>query len=163
MGDTNSLSPGAEGGGSSSLAGITEACCLGEPWYGCGVAGGRVHGDLLGKDEWSNLRPVTLELPPCRCDDERPSSSCQQRRDDGNKTCRRSRENHHCNCNTAHGIAATLMEEDGSSPSAADSSTAMVAVVVFAVNAGCPLPTRRQVYSRRAQRIKVRQPAVLTR
>ena len=42
MGDTNSLSPGAEGGGSSSLAGITEACCLGEPWYGCGVAGGRV-------------------------------------------------------------------------------------------------------------------------
>lgn len=106
----------------------------------------QVNDDLLGKESWSNLRSVLLELPPCRKrgnDKDETPSSCQQRRnDDGTRT---SREHDRCSCNTAHGIAATIVEdvEDGISPSTAASIT--TAVVVFAVNAGCPLPTPRRV------------------
>ncbi|CAM9431347.1 unnamed protein product, partial [Laminaria digitata] len=107
-----------------------------------------VHADLLGKDSWTNLRPVLLDLPPCRSDHDidEPPSSCQQRRnnDDGNDGSWTSRERNQCGCcNTAHGIAATVVEdvEDGCSRSAATPTTSTV--VVFAVNAGCPLPTRR--------------------
>lgn len=84
--------------------------------------------DLARKNGWSDLRRVVLDLP---CFD---SCGVQHSGDIPTRECG------HGRCK-AHGIMARVQQEEGER--AGDPSTTLV----FAVNAGCPLPTRRLVLS----------------
>eukprot|EP00903_Cladosiphon_okamuranus_P010725 g10137.t1 len=107
-----------------------------------------VHQDLLRKKEWADFRAVSLVLPPCAC--------CRQDLAEGEGEGREEHQSgpaspghadagaRRCG-NTAYGIAGTVREDErnGDGDGDGDVPEAGLAKVVFAVNAGCPIPTRR--------------------
>ncbi|CAN0075163.1 unnamed protein product [Scytosiphon promiscuus] len=105
-----------------------------------------VYQDLLRNDGWTALRPISLDLPPCACchqDSNRGHQSQETRR-----TSRASVvEGHRCG-SIAHGIAGRV-EEDANGhhrrngDDGPEAETVALTKLVFAVNAGCALPTRR--------------------
>lgn len=106
----------------------------------------QVHQDLLRKNGWTDLRAVSLGLPPCACC---PQDSGVQR--EGHEPGTASSEHVGTSADTsmcsnrAQGIAGTVREEESNGDGDEDSPEAGTAKFVFAVNAGCPIPTRRLV------------------
>lgn len=96
----------------------------------------------MRKGGWADLRVVSLGLPPCACCHQ---DSTHER--DAHETGTVSPEavgtsTGRCG-NTAHGFTGTVREEESNGDG--DVPEAGLAKVVFAVNAGCPIPTRRLV------------------
>lgn len=107
----------------------------------------KVYQDLLRKNGWAGLRPLAIDLPPCACCHQESSPGQQSHETLG--TSRPSAQSNRCG-STAHGIAGTVEGEDsGHSKRNGDDGSeveaAAVTKVVFAVNAGSALPTRRSV------------------
>ncbi|CAN0061039.1 unnamed protein product [Ectocarpus fasciculatus] len=105
-----------------------------------------VYQDLVRKSGWTDVRSTLLHLPPCACC-RRDSSHGQPLHESprvppelvGNKGC--------CG-KIAHGIVATVREErnynrNGDPGDKPVELPAASTTIVFAVNAGCAIPTRR--------------------
>ncbi|CAM9162337.1 unnamed protein product [Hapterophycus canaliculatus] len=104
-----------------------------------------VYLDLLRTNGWAELRPLSLDLPPCACCHQDISRG--QQSEETRRTSRAHAGGHRCGI-IAQGIAGTVAEEDGVHRNRNDddgpgAEVSTLKKVVFAVNAGCALPTRR--------------------
>lgn len=88
--------------------------------------------DLIKKVGWSDLRPVLLHLPP----DDYGARGEEVTADVAGPLALSTEV--HARCNTANAIEVAVLEEDKS-----DRVGYTAKKIVFAVNAGCPLPTGR--------------------
>lgn len=106
----------------------------------------QVHQDLLQKNGWADLRAVSLLLPPCACCRQDSEVGREEHQTGTASAARAGASTARCG-NTAHGIAGTVRDEESSGDGDGDGDVpeAGFAKVVFAVNAGCPIPTRRLV------------------
>ncbi|CBN79849.1 expressed unknown protein [Ectocarpus siliculosus] len=105
-----------------------------------------LHVDLVRKSGWTDVRSTLLHLPPCVCC--RRDSSHGQPLQDSPRVPPEPGGNNRCCGKIAHGLVATVGEErncnrDGDLGDVPVELPAASTTIVFAVNAGRTIPTRR--------------------